>query len=168
MKRSNVVRVGLLAGCVAVVLAAHLCGPVTPGYAATRSFCGPNRSIQSFVGHDGSGLAPSLVARPGSVLAGRTPLFRVLNPGRREISYGVEETRRSVDGRWVEMQWPPSVSSGWVRYYVAPEAVSQCIGPPTWPKWPVGKYQWLLGVQRDKSRGLGEIHYLRATFRLRH
>jgi hypothetical protein len=130
------------------------------------SFCSPNRTRQSFDRvHESHG--PVLVTGPGPVSTGHSPEFRVLNGTSHQIELVNERTRRWSHGRWKEMQLPVGVLSGFVVTILAPDSVSRCMKASISPKWPAGKYQWLLETRRVTD-GFDKTHLLRATFHLRH
>ena len=152
--------VGLIAAMVA------LQGGSTALGAAPASFCSPDR----VVGNPGGGNAPlkvRVIGAPKPVRAGHSPAFRIVNEGTAEISLGAERTLHWENGSWVRMAPPPGAFVSLEGIYVAPESLSDCLGPPTWAEWPPGKYRWVPEVSVVTEDGLGRHRLLRATFWLR-
>jgi hypothetical protein len=166
----NVKAAGAILLTLLALMMSALIGAAPAGAAALSVFCSPRRTVESFGLGGGSGRRPvtRLVVAPGQVPAGHSPAIRVVNGGRKELSFGAEYTQRWVGGSWRQMPLPPLFVSGLALSFVAPESVSKCIGPLTLSKWPAGKYRWLLGVRAVGSNGFGRHRFLSAEFRLSH
>jgi hypothetical protein len=135
-------------------------------------FCRGGRMVGSHGGEDGphaaQGFAAHLAVAPGPIVAGHPARMRIVNEGAGALSFevGAHGTQRWVGGSWISMPPPSGGARPPVVRATRPGSVSRCVGPPTEPNWPAGKYRWSLPVTVQGTDGRHR-HLLRATFRVR-